>query len=96
MSWSKRLVRPVPTPEGKPIVTLDDAPARYVLALPKDRQNDPHVLAGVAAIMLAANGEVCELVAQSAVAHIVHGPLVPTPLGKRERPWMKSKRTVVK
>lgn len=88
MSWSKRLIRPVVPPKGKPLVTLSDA-RDYALALPKSHQEAPHVQAGVAAILKAAQGEVDELVAQSAVAHIVHGPPKITPLGKRERPWMK-------
>lgn len=90
MSWSMRLIRPVVPPKGKPLVTLSDARA-YALALPKARQNDPHVQAGIAVLLRAANGEVDEFAAQSAVAHIVHGPLKITPLGKRERPWMKRK-----
>lgn len=76
--------------KGKPIVTLADARA-YALALPKAQQGQPHVQAGVAALMLAAEGLVPDLVVQSAVAHIVHGP--PKPLGreKPDRPWMKRK-----
>ena len=80
-----RLIRPIVPPKGKPIVTLADAGA-YALALPKAQQNDPHVQAGVEALLKAANGEVDEFVAQSAVAHIVHGPVKPEPRGKRERP----------
>lgn len=91
MSWSKRLIRPVVPPNGKPLVTLSDARA-YAITLPKAQQSEPHVLAGVAAILKAANGEVCEFVAQSAVAHIVHGPPKIAPLGKKERPWMKRKK----
>lgn len=90
MSWSKRLIRPVLPPKGKPLVTLSDARA-YALALPKSQQEASHVQAGVAALLMAANGEVDDIVAQSAVAHIVHGPPKITPLGKRERPWMKRK-----
>lgn len=90
MSWSTRLIRPVTPAKGKPIITLADARA-YVLTLSKAQQAQPHVLAGVAAIMLAADGLVPDLVAQAAVAHIVHEP--PKTLGrtKRDRPWMKPK-----
>ncbi|WIG50982.1 MAG: hypothetical protein OJF48_001899 [Afipia sp.] len=71
-------------------LTLSDARA-YVLTLSKTEQAKPHVVAGVKALMLAADKQVCEFVAQVAVAHIVNGP--PKPLGrsKPDRPWMKSK-----
>lgn len=90
MSWSKRLERPVVPPKGKPIVTLADA-RKYALALPKSRQMDPHVQAGVEAIMLAAEGRAPMFLAQSAVAHIVHGPVKLLNRGKPDRPWLKRK-----
>lgn len=90
MSWSKRLIQPVVPPKGKSIVTLSDARA-YVLTLPKSKQEAPHVQAGIAALLHAANGEVCEFVAQVAVAHIVHGPPKPLNRGKRDRPWLPRK-----
>lgn len=88
MSWDMRLLQPVTPPKGKPIVTLSDARA-YILGLPEARQNDPHVQSGLSVLLLAADGQVCEFVAQSAVAHIVNGPPKVTPLGKRERPWLR-------
>ena len=90
LSWKTRLLQPVVPAKGKVIVTLSDA-RDYVLTLPKSQQEDPHVLAGVKAIMLAADGQVPDIVAQSAVAHIVHGP--PKALGREKpgRPWMKRK-----
>lgn len=90
MSWDMPLIRPVVPPKGKPIVTLSDARA-YAIALPKSQQDAPHVQAGISVLLLAADGKVCEFVAQSAVAYIVHGP--PKPLGreKPDRPWMKRK-----
>lgn len=90
MSWSKRLERPVVTPEGKKIVTLSDARA-YALALPKARQMDPHVQAGVEALLMAAEGKGPMLLAQSGVAHIVHGPVKPLNRDKPDRPWLKRK-----
>ena len=91
MSWSDRLVRPVVPPNGKPIVTLSDA-RDYILALPKSRQSDPIVQEGVRALMMVAKGNAPDLLAQSAVAHIVHGPIQPLNRGKPDRPWMKRKR----
>lgn len=91
MRWNMRLIRPVVPPIGEPIVTLSDA-RRYALSLSKARQNDPHVQAGVEALLKCAHGQVCEFVAQSAVVHIVHGPpQPPEPRAKRDRPWMKRK-----
>lgn len=90
LSWKTRLIRPVTPAKGKVIVTLSDARA-YALTLPKAKQNDPHVLAGVTALMLAADGQVPDLVAQTAVAHIVYGPPKSLNRGKRDRPWMKRK-----
>ena len=90
MSWSMRLIRPVVPSNGKPIVTLSDARA-YALALPKSEQDAPHVQAGISVLLLAADGHVPDLVAQSAVAHIVHGPQKPFGREKPDRPWMKRK-----
>lgn len=90
MSWSNRLLRPVVTPDRQKIVTLSDARA-YALALPKAQQDAPHVQAGIAVLMLAADGEVDEFTTQSAVAHIVHGPPKPKARGKPDRPWMQRK-----
>lgn len=88
MSWDMRLIRPITPRKGKPIATMSDARA-YVLTLSKTEQAKPHVVASVKALMLAADKQVCEFVAQVAVAHIVNGP--PKPLGrsKPDRPWMK-------
>lgn len=90
MSWSMRLIRPVVPPKGKPIATLSDARG-YAISLPKSQQEAPHVQAGIAVLLRAANGEVCEFVAQVAVAHIVNGPPKLLGRGKPDRPWMKRK-----
>jgi len=90
VSWSKRLDRPVVTPEGTKLVTLSDARA-YALRLPKARQMDPLVQAGVEALLMAAEGKGPMLLAQSGVAHIVHGPVKPLNREKRDRPWLKRK-----
>ncbi|MES2600208.1 MAG: hypothetical protein V4602_05290 [Pseudomonadota bacterium] len=90
MSWEARLIRPVTPTKGKIIVTLSDA-RDYVLTLPEAKQSNPNVLAGVAALMLAADGQVPDLVAQTAVAHIVHGPPKALNRETRDRPWMKRK-----
>ena len=73
-------------PNGKPIVTLSDARA-YVVKLPTEWQNDPLVQAGIEAILMAAEGRGPMLLAQSDVAHIVHGPIKPLNRGKSDRPW---------
>ena len=88
-----RLIQPVVPPKGKPIVTLSDA-RDYILSLPKAQQDAAHVQNGLLALLHCANSEACEFVAQSAVAHIVHGPLKPTALGKRGRPWRKRRSSV--
>lgn len=90
MSWSKRLYQPVVTREGKKLVTLSDARA-YVLSLPKTRQMAPEVQAGVEALLMVAEGKGPMLLAQSGVAHIVHGPVKPLNREKPDRPWMKRK-----
>jgi hypothetical protein len=90
VSWETRLIRPVAPAKGKPIITLSDARA-YVLTLPRAEQGMKHVVAGVKVMMLAADGQVPDLVAQSAVAHIVHGPPKSLGRGKPDRPWMKRK-----
>lgn len=90
MSWSSKLERPVVPPKGKPIVTLADARA-YALALPKHRQMDPYVQAGIEAIIMVADGKAPMHLAQSGVAHIVHGPVQLLNRGKPDRPWLKRK-----
>lgn len=85
-----RLIRPVVPPKGKPIATLSDA-RDYILNLPKAQQNAEHVQSGLLALLHCANGKACAFVAQSAVAHIVHGPPKPLDREKRDRPWMKRK-----
>lgn len=89
MSWDMRLIRPITPRKGKPIVTLSDARA-YVLTLPRAEQAKPHVVAGVKSLMLAADRQVCEFVAQVAVAHIVNGP--PKPLGRSKPDYASMKR----
>lgn len=90
MSWSKRLERPVVTPEGKQLVTLSDARA-YALALPEARQSDPHVQVGIEALLMVAEGKGPMLLAQSGVAHIVHGSMKPLDRGRPGKPWTKRK-----
>lgn len=92
MAWSDRLIRPVVPPDGRPIVTLSDARA-YILALPKSRHNEPLVNDAIEVIMMAAEGRGPMLLAQSAVAHVVHGPPQPTPAEKRSRPWRRARST---
>ena len=90
MPWSNRLLRPVVTPDRQKLVTLSDA-RDYALALPKSQHDALHVQAGIAVLLRAAEGEVCEFTAQAAVAHIVHGPPKPLARGKPDRPWMERK-----
>jgi hypothetical protein len=84
MSWSNRLLRPVIAADRQKIVTLSDARA-CALA--------PHVQVGIAVLLRAADSEVDEFTAQSAVAHIVHGPPKPLARGRPDRPWMKREAT---
>jgi len=41
MAWSDRLEEPITLPEGRALVTLEDA-ARYIQKLPKTEQPKPH------------------------------------------------------
>lgn len=90
MSWETKLVRPVVPLSGKPIVTLSDARA-YILGLPAAEKSSEHLEAALEAILMAANGTGPIFTAQSAVAHIVHGPVKPLNRGKPDRPWLKRK-----
>lgn len=65
----------------------------YVLALPEDRQSDPPDQAGIEAILMAAEGKGPMLLAQSGVAHIVHGPVKSLNCGKPDRPWLNRSKT---
>ncbi len=88
MSWDTELIRPIVPPKGKTIVTLSDARA-YILKLPKARQKDPIVLARVEAVLMAAEGRGPMLLAQSGVAHIVHGPIKPLNRTKPDAHWQR-------
>lgn len=84
MSWSDRLVQPVVPPGGQPIVTLSDARA-YLLALPESRHNEPIIATAIEAVLMVAEGRGPMLLAQSAMAHVVHGPPQPLNRGKPAR-----------
>lgn len=90
MPWSDRLLRPVELPGGKRIVTLEDA-AVYFQSLPKARRDDPMVEASMFILIDVAEGRAPDLLAQSAVAHIVSGPVKPLNRTKPDRPWLKRK-----
>ena len=51
--WKRRFDQPIPTPKGKPLVTLRDA-AAYSTALPKKEADAPEWQAAIAALMLVA------------------------------------------
>lgn len=92
MPWSARLIRPVVPHDGKPIVTLSDARA-YLLALPKSRHHEPIVATAIEAVLMVAEGRGPMLLAQSAMAHVVHGSAKPTPAGTRSRPLRRARST---
>lgn len=92
MSWSDRLVRPVELPNGIKIVTLEDA-AIYFQKLPKAKRDEPLIADSMRIIIDVAEGRMPDLLAQSAVAHIVNGPVQLLNRKKPDRPWLKrSKR----
>ncbi|CAN5193291.1 hypothetical protein BH10PSE11_BH10PSE11_08370 [soil metagenome] len=90
MSWSDRLIQPVEAPGGNRIVTLEDA-AIYFQKLPKAERDKPLIADSMRIIMDVAEGRAPDLLAQSAVAHIIHGPVTLLNRGKPDRPWMKKK-----
>lgn len=91
MPWSDRLVRPVELPNGIKIVTLEDA-AIYFQKLPKSKRDEQLISDSMRIIMDVAEGRAPDLLAQSAVAHLVHGPARLLNRGKPDRPWMRRKR----
>lgn len=90
MPWSDRLLRPVEVPGRKPLVTLEDA-AIYFQSLPKARRDDPLVTDSMFILIDVAEGRAPDLLAQSAVAHIVNGPVKLLNRRKPDRPWLKRK-----
>lgn len=88
MPWSDRLVRPVEAPNGVRIVTLEDA-AIYFQALPKHKRDENLISDSMRIIMDVAEGRAPDLLAQSAVAHLIHGPVKLLGRGKADRPWLK-------
>lgn len=91
MAWSDRLIRPIDAPGGKRLVTLEDA-AVYFQSLPKARRDDPLIKDSMFIVIDVAEGRAPDLLAQSAVANIVHGPAKPQAREKRERPWMERRK----
>jgi hypothetical protein len=53
LSWSKQFGEPIKPPNGRPIVTLNDA-AAYILKLPKSAQQSPEWQAAGEAVIMAA------------------------------------------
>jgi hypothetical protein len=53
MSWSRRFDDPIPTPNGKPLLTLKDA-AAYIMALPNKEADTVEWQAAIEALMLVA------------------------------------------
>jgi hypothetical protein len=51
--WKRRFDEPIPTPKGKPLVTLKDA-AAYIMALPKREADTAEWQAAIEALMLVA------------------------------------------
>jgi hypothetical protein len=51
--WKRRFDETIPTPKGKPLVTLRDA-AAYITALPKKDADTPEWQAAIEALMLVA------------------------------------------
>ncbi len=51
--WKRRFDEPIPTPKGKPLVTLRDA-AAYITALPKKEADAPEWQAAIEALILVA------------------------------------------
>jgi hypothetical protein len=51
--WKRRFDEPIPTPKGKPLVTLKDA-AAYIVALPKKEAGTAEWQAAIEALMLVA------------------------------------------
>ena len=51
--WKRPFDEPIPTPKGKPLVTLRDA-ATYITALPKKEANTAEWQAAIEALMLVA------------------------------------------
>lgn len=93
MSWSDRLLRPVETPDGKRLVTLEDA-AIYFQSLPKAKRDDPYIRDRMFILIDVAEGRAPDLLGQTAVAQMVHGPVKLLNRKKPDRPWMKRKAAV--
>lgn len=91
MPWSDRLVRPVELPNGHKLVTLEDA-AIYFQRLPKAQRDKPLIADSMRIIMDVAEGRAPDLLAQSAVAHMVSGPISHLKRSKPDRPWLKRKK----
>ncbi len=53
MPWSRPFDDPIPTPKGKPLVTLKDA-AAYIMALPKKEADTAEWQAAIESLMLVA------------------------------------------
>lgn len=75
VDWSRRFDVPINLPNGKQIVTLDDA-RKYLLAIPKAKQTEL-VGTAVEAVLMAAEGRGPLLHANVGIGRVVYGPKPP-------------------
>jgi hypothetical protein len=86
--WSRPFDVPIDLPDGRKIVTLDDA-RKYLLKIPK-KEWTPLIGAAIEAVIMAANGEGPMLHANAGIGQVVHGPRKRA-TGPRKKPTKKIK-----
>ena len=84
MVWFKRFAAPITLPDGRELLTMQDA-ADYITALPKAKRNAAEWQIAMEAVMLVAKHNGSEILARTAVLQALkRGKPAPEPTPRRK------------
>lgn len=97
MSKRTKFIPPIDLPDGKQLITLEDA-GRYLMAMPEKKLNEPEWKAALRIVVRAINGEEPEMHARIAMMRALQGikpgslPPKPPSDPSKEIHWRNKKR----
>jgi hypothetical protein len=84
MVWFKRFAAPITLPDGRELLTMQDA-ADYITALPKAKRNAAEWQIAMEAVMLVAKNNGSEILARTAMLQALkRGKPAPEPTSRRK------------
>ena len=84
MVWFKRFAAPITLPDGRELLTMQDA-ADYITALPEAKRNAPEWQIAMEAVRLVAKHNGSEILARMAMRQALnHGKPAPEPTPRRK------------